>query len=138
MNKNNYYKIVTDSMSPLIEAGDMVFIEPTKKVVFKKNNIVLFQDENKTILHRVIKVKKDHLFLKGDNAFEVQKIKKSEALGLAKSIFSEEKSIKLGGKREKIFIFFDKFFFQRVLFLHNFKYRVFRYNNMKKIKKLLW
>ena len=83
-------------------------------------------------------MKKDHLFLKGDNAFEVQKIKKSEALGLAKSIFSEEKSIKLGGKREKIFIFFDKFFFQRVLFLHNFKYRVFRYNNMKKIKKLLW
>jgi signal peptidase I len=138
MNKNNYFEIITDSMAPLIEVGDMVFVRSAKKAVFKKNNIVLFQDGSKKILHRVTKIKNNNLFLKGDNAFELQEIKKSEALGLAINIFSGEKTISLGGVRETIFVFLDKVFFQRVLFLHYFKYRVFRYNNMKKIKKLLW
>lgn len=136
--KNNYYEIVSDSMAPLIEVGDLVLIGSPKKIDVKVGSLVLFKDKGKKILHRVVKKTKSKIFLKGDNAFEFQEIKKSEVLGVGTEIFSENRGMKLGSVKEKIFVFLDKIFFQRVYFLKFFRYRVFRYKKMKKLKKILW
>lgn len=139
MKKNLYYKLVSDSMAPQIEVGDVVLI--TKSFNDREpqlGNLVLFSDQNKKVLHRIIRKIGNDIYLKGDNAFELQKINFSQIEGIAQIVFSGKKVIVLGKAKEKLFIFLDKLFFQRIYFLRFFKYRVFRYKIMKKIKNLLW
>lgn len=126
-------------MAPQIEVGDVVLI--TKSFNDREpqlGNLVLFSDQNKKVLHRIIRKIGNDIYLKGDNAFELQKINFSQIEGIAQIVFSGKKVIVLGKAKEKLFIFLDKLFFQRIYFLRFFKYRVFRYKIMKKIKNLLW
>ncbi|MFZ5438245.1 MAG: S24/S26 family peptidase [Patescibacteria group bacterium] len=139
MKKNFYYKLVSDSMAPQIEVEDIVLITKSfDKSDPQSGSLILFSDKNKKVLHRIIKKTGKDIFLKGDNAFELQKISFSQIEGIAQIVFSGKKVIVLGKAKEKLFIFLDKLFFQRIYFLRFFKYRVFRYKIMKKIKNLLW
>lgn len=134
---SDYYQLVSDSMAPLIEVGDMVLIAKNRPNL-KKNNLVLFKDHGKKVLHRIVKLDKNFIFLKGDNAYEIQKIMRKNVLGVGLKVFSASKSIELGSFKEKVFVLFDQIFFQRISLLEAFNYRVFRYNKMKRLKRWLW
>lgn len=52
------YAIASDSMSPTLERGDMVFVQTTSFDALKENDIIVFQTESGPITHRVYSVDK--------------------------------------------------------------------------------
>jgi signal peptidase I len=131
--------MISDSMAPLIEGGDLVLIDPYKPGLRPKlGDLILFKERTKEVLHRVVKKNNENVFLKGDNAFEFQKVSLDEIKGIGRVVFSGEKTIELASFKEKVFVILDKIFFQRIWLLKIFNYRVFRYKCTKKLKKVIW
>ena len=70
--KNNYanifgytfFEVATGSMANTINIGDVVIVKITKKV--NENDIIVYQDENNFITHRLIEKNGDELKTKGD------------------------------------------------------------------------
>lgn len=85
--------IVSNSMFPLFERGDMAVIEKIKKEdmnKIKKGTIIRFQVENYYVIHRVVDIEKSEKGLlfttKGDNnnAEDVDKVTEDQVLGIYK------------------------------------------------------
>lgn len=68
--KLNIYNVISDSMFPKIEVGDMVFVKTGyKPEQYKEGNIITFKDSNGDIItHRIEKKINDYEYItKGDN-----------------------------------------------------------------------
>ena len=75
-----FFEVATASMSPTIEVGDVVIVELTKEV--KENDIIVYQDGDSIITHRLITKKDDELIAKGDaNNSDDKPIKEDMLLG---------------------------------------------------------
>lgn len=60
--------IRSESMEPTINKGDSVIIEKLNKDInIKKGDIISYKDKNNIIVHRVIDIKNNKYFTKGDN-----------------------------------------------------------------------
>ena len=81
------------SMAPLIKNGDRVYVIETKK--YDLGDIILFENNNKLICHRIIKIKDDYYFCKGDNWNNIDIINKKEIHGKVFMISSLGKKIEL-------------------------------------------
>ena len=86
--KNNYanifgytfFEVATGSMANTINIGDVVIVKITKKV--NENDIIVYQDENNFITHRLIEKNGDELKTKGDaNNSEDKPITEEQILG---------------------------------------------------------
>lgn len=58
--------VVTDSMAPALQAGDLVFLQPIKDMI-SPGMVVAYDLRGKLITHRVVEVIGDMLVTKGDN-----------------------------------------------------------------------
>ncbi len=75
-------KVFGESMRPLINPGDSLFIYKKGKMDIKLGDLVVFYDKGKIICHRVVAKKNNRIVAKGDNLPFVDKpIKISEVLG---------------------------------------------------------
>lgn len=61
------YTVLSGSMEPTIQPGDVVFIKHKNKSTIELNDIVTFREDNKIITHRVIDDCEKGFITKGDN-----------------------------------------------------------------------
>lgn len=74
------FQISTGSMSPTIEAEDIIVVKLTKD--FENNDIVVFKEEKNLITHRIVKIESDSVVTKGDaNNSEDKQIKRDMIIG---------------------------------------------------------
>lgn len=75
-----FFEVATGSMSPTIEIGDVVIVKLTKQV--NENDIIVYQEGNDFITHRLIKKNGDELIAKGEaNNSEDKPIKSDMVIG---------------------------------------------------------
>jgi len=129
LNKDGYlvYTNVGTSMLPLIREGkDLVYIKKTTESL-KFFEVVLFkrpyiQGRGKYVLHRILKVNKNHTyFIMGDNDLKGEIVKEENILGILVSIKRGDKEIECNELSYKLIIIFWYFIFPL-----RFIYRVFR------------
>lgn len=61
------YTILTGSMYPNINPGDIVVVENKNKTSLNKNDIITFKANNTVITHRIVDIKDSTYITKGDN-----------------------------------------------------------------------
>jgi len=59
------FEVITGSMSPTIEIGDMVVVEIDKSQI-NVGDIIVFKEQNSIITHRVTEIKDKNIITKGD------------------------------------------------------------------------
>lgn len=70
------------SMEPMINEGDNLYVEKTRLKDIKIGDIVVFYRNKNFIGHRVLKIKENYIFAKGDNSLFFDKpLKSDEILG---------------------------------------------------------
>lgn len=75
-----FFEVATGSMSPTIEIGDVVIVKITKQV--DVNDIIVYQDGNDFITHRLIEKNGDELIAKGEaNNSEDKPIRSDMVIG---------------------------------------------------------
>lgn len=75
-----FFEVATGSMSPTIEIGDVVIVKLTKQV--NVNDIIVYQDGNDFITHRLIEKNGDELIAKGEaNNSEDKPIRSDMVIG---------------------------------------------------------
>ena len=75
-----FFEVATGSMSPTIEIGDVVIVKLTKQV--DVNDIIVYQDGNDFITHRLIEKNGDELIAKGEaNNSEDKPIRSDMVIG---------------------------------------------------------
>ena len=74
--------VLSGSMEPTINVGDLIFVKDTKNI--KEQDIISFQVENAVITHRVIEITKNNTYItKGDanNIEDTEEIAKDKIQG---------------------------------------------------------
>jgi signal peptidase I len=94
--KNGYHlsTIVGDSMMPLLRnRRDTVKIVPVNDVL-KKYDLPLYKrPTGEYVLHRIIKVKKEHYVICGDNRFLKEKVPFDWVVGVTEMIYRDDREI---------------------------------------------
>ena len=76
------FRLEGNSMFPIIKNSDKITIAYVPYLNLKSGDIILFEKENKLILHRIIKKNKSSVITKGDNmVFLDKEINKKDILG---------------------------------------------------------
>ncbi len=74
------FEVISGSMSPTIEANDLILVKNTKNV--KKNDIITYYNDGDFITHRIISDGDDYVITKGDaNNSEDVNVKKNNIVG---------------------------------------------------------
>lgn len=80
------------SMLPFIHAGDLVTLKKITNCKIKKKDVLFYKRDNgQYVLHRVYKIKNNHLFMLGDNQLNVEKNVRSDQV-IAKMISYKTKN----------------------------------------------
>lgn len=76
-----FYLVQSGSMEPTIKTGSLIISK--QQPSYQPNDIITFQSKNSTITHRLIEIKEDQYFTKGDanDAPDFQPIKPDLILG---------------------------------------------------------
>ena len=86
------------SMKPLLHQGkDVVIISSIDRPI-KKLDIVLYKVGERYVLHRVLKIKKDHYVIRGDNTYSLEFIPKDKVFGILTSYYKNDKLKKVNTK----------------------------------------
>ena len=86
------------SMKPLLHQGkDVVIISSIDRPI-KKLDIVLYKVNERYVLHRVLKIKKDHYVIRGDNTYSEEFIPKNNVFGILTSYYKNDKLKKVNTK----------------------------------------
>ena len=96
------FSVMGSSMWPMIQPHDKVIFEPSK--AYFRGDILLFEDGERLILHRLVKLGKDRRFItKGDNQrhFDTPVIDK-QILGHAVTIIRSGKTIPIRRMRQRL------------------------------------
>lgn len=99
-----------NSMKPVINPGDKVFIEKAKIKNIKVGEIVVFYQNKKLVAHRVTRIKNKHIITKGDNSFFFDRpLKQNEVLGKVVKIEGKYGILNLSSRIAKIFMYWFLF-----------------------------
>lgn len=96
LNKDGFVvtSIVGNSMKPLLkENKDKVIIEKVKDL--HRLDVVLYKKDNKYLLHRLLKIDNNTLYLRGDNTLALEKIDISDVKGVLKSYYRHNSYIQI-------------------------------------------
>lgn len=120
-----------NSMQPLINQDDRVYIERVKLSQIKTGDIVVFYQNKNFIAHRVFKVKDKKIITKGDNSFFLDKeFEFSKIIGRVTMIEGKYGRIDLNNLWARIFtfyfIFYSWFSYYSHFFLQKILIKVFR------------
>ena len=93
------------SMSPFIKNGDILTIAPSRNNSPSVGDVVAFiQPENeKLIIHRVVKKRNNDYYVKGDNGLE------TDGLIYSTNILGVVKKVERGGKKVRISLGLERF-----------------------------
>lgn len=74
------FSVMTGSMEPTIKKDDIIFAKITKEV--NENDIIVFENSNEIITHRIIKIDGNSITTKGDNNNSIDEpIENSQVIG---------------------------------------------------------
>ena len=92
------YTLKGVSMKALLHQGkDVVIISSIDRPI-KKLDIVLYKVGERYVLHRVLKIKKDHYVIRGDNTYSEEFIPKDKVFGILTSYYKNDKLKKVNTK----------------------------------------
>lgn len=129
--KNNIpikFKVKGNSMLPLIKNNDI--IEIVKNDLYKLGDIVLYKYYDLLIVHRIIKIKVNQYYLKGDNGSKIDIIDKINILGKMKG--NDDKNINIK-KLCKFSFNHSKYYKKNKVKAEEFRNKVFRI--LKKVEE---
>ncbi len=93
-----------NSMKPFIIEGDSVIVEKNTKSI-KKYDVVLFENDNGLILHRVLKLlDNNHILVCGDNQLTTEIIAINQVIGVAKGVEKDGKANNFDGIIYKLLV----------------------------------
>lgn len=82
------FEVATGSMMPTIQVGDVVIVKITEEV--NENDIIVYQDEESIITHRLIKKNEERIVTRGDaNNSEDKPIEQNMIIGLVIKIIPQ-------------------------------------------------
>ena len=94
--KSVMFFIKGNSMLPFLKNGEKVVVEPLNDCDIKKGSIVLANSHIGVVLHRIVKVKKDVIWLAGDgNLLQHEIIKRNDLIGVVKQVIRKENIVRL-------------------------------------------
>lgn len=107
MKINGYHlsTIVGDSMMPLLRNRiDMVKVIPVEGML-KRYDLPLYKrPTGEYVLHRIVKVKKNHYVICGDNRFNREKVPFNWIVGVAETIYKDDKEISINDPQYKAYV----------------------------------
>lgn len=133
------------SMQPLLrQHRDMVVVKRVDRA-FKKGDVVLYPGREGTFtLHRIMRIKKDGLIIRGDNNYFTERdIKKSDIIGIMKEFYRDGNYINCQTNfKYKLYTFYIchsyylRYFWKKILFpfLISVKTRLFPNWHIRKSK----
>jgi signal peptidase len=84
------------SMKPFLREADRVVLEPLGNRHIKKGLIVLADWEGQIVLHRVVKIKGDSIYLAGDgNITQLERVKKEGVFAIAARLLDGDREVNL-------------------------------------------
>lgn len=82
------FEVATGSMMPTIQVGDVVIVKITEEV--NENDIIVYQDEESIITHRLIEKNEERIVTRGDaNNSEDKPIEQNMIIGLVIKIIPQ-------------------------------------------------
>ncbi|MFD2743226.1 MULTISPECIES: S24/S26 family peptidase [Sphingobacterium] len=94
--KDVVFSVRGSSMSPFLKERDLITIKPLKDKDLKAGHIVLARYKKGYILHRVIRIDKEFLFLAGDaNLVQIEKVDRNAVVGFLSEATRDKKDIPL-------------------------------------------
>jgi hypothetical protein len=99
------YTTIGDSMRPLFKTHRDVVVLEKSDGCFKKYDIVLYPSvlQGKYLLHRVVAVKGDMLFIRGDNTYSLEKVPSDMVIAKLTSFVRKGKACKLDSFGYKLY-----------------------------------
>lgn len=114
-NKTFSFPINGTSMQPLLHKNDLV--ELTDKFEIKKNDILFYKRlDNTYVLHRVVKIKGDVLYIVGDHQVKKEIVYENQLIAKAISYTKKNKKYFFKGIKYKIYLFTLKFYIIRKIY----------------------
>ncbi len=101
---------VGDSMEPLLyNRKTHVFIRKVDREL-RRNDIPLYRrPTGEYVLHRIIRVGKDHYYIRGDNRVGLEEVPKDWILGVVTQIYRKGKYISVTDPGYRLYVFFWNF-----------------------------
>jgi len=85
-----------NSMKPFLREADRVVLEPLGNRHIKKGLVVLAYWEGQIVLHRVVKIEGDSLYLAGDgNVAQRERVRKEDILAIAARLLDADREVDL-------------------------------------------
>lgn len=66
--------VTGNSMSPILQDGEIIEIQPDQKTYKKGDIVVFYYKEDSLIVHRILKVINGRYYCKGDNSFRIEDV----------------------------------------------------------------
>ncbi|MBE8712349.1 S24/S26 family peptidase [Sphingobacterium hungaricum] len=87
-------RVAGNSMNPFLKHGDRVVLKPIENADLKLGRIVLADTEQGYILHRIVKIMDDEIWLAGDaNLQQIERLKKEEVWAIVAEAFNDKGKI---------------------------------------------
>jgi signal peptidase I len=94
------FAVISNSMAPLIREGDTIQVINNKTGSLKVGDVVVFIRNNELITHRLIKIKNEYYYTKGDQIITIDPpVKKKDFLGLVVSVCWRDRQLNLMSKQ---------------------------------------
>lgn len=85
------------SMSPFIHGGDVITISPIKEKVSTGNIVILFNGQERLLVHRIIELANEMVLTKGDNSNEFDGwTTQNNILGVVSTVEHNSRSVRFG------------------------------------------
>lgn len=93
------------SMEPLLCGGiDRVVVSPINGKL-KKYDVVLYRKNTKLVLHRIVKVKGESYYIRGDNSFYTDRVDRRQIIGVMTYYYKGDEKKSVQGKKYKLYSF---------------------------------
>ena len=106
---NGCIRVEGHSMNPLIRSNDVVLVEKCNE--YKTGDIVVaIDDRGRVLVHRIVKINDEFIYIKGDHALSIEKVELKNCLGRVVEIKNGDKTINLKKRRitDKIVVLLSK------------------------------
>ena len=101
------------SMYPMLrDRRDRVVILPTDGKRLKRYDLPLYKKPNgKYVLHRILRVKKDHYVIRGDNTYRLERIPFDWVIGYVDEFYRKGKHVSVSSRAYRLYASFWHFIY---------------------------
>lgn len=94
---------ISGSMRPMIrqQRDSVVFVLPKGRL--KKYDVALYRRDGQTIMHRVIRVRRDGYIIRGDNTYVKEHVADSQIIGVMQGFYRDETYIPAEDLRYRLY-----------------------------------